>query len=70
MQKSKDTVLLEQAYGEVEKQSTMSHMLAIAENLFEIGSRIKSKSVTVADAEYLIDASVEIEDIYNKYLSV
>jgi hypothetical protein len=53
-----------------EKQKSMSHMLSIANNLFDIGSRIKSNSTTPADAEYLIDASVEIEDIYNKYLSV
>lgn len=48
----------------------MSHMLMIANELFDIGSRIKSNSTTPADAQYLIDASVEIEDIYNKYLSV
>ena len=53
-----------------EKQKSMSYMLTIANELFDIGSRIKSGNITPNDAEYLIEASVEIEEIYNKYLSV
>lgn len=68
-----------------DKQGSMSHMLVTANELYDIGSRLLSvykelkdnkhvssdiKDILTKDGEYLIDASTEIEDIYNKYLSV
>ena len=68
-----------------EKQQSMSYILKMSEDLNDIGSRLSSayralksnnnvddqiKNMLAKDGEELVVMSSEIEDIYNKYLSV
>ena len=68
-----------------ERQKSMSHVLKMSYDLNDIGSRLSSiyrsliknesvdqeiKNALAKDGEMLVAMSSEIEDIYNKYLSV
>lgn len=68
-----------------ERQQSMSHVLKMSYDLNDIGSRLSSayralkqnnkvddeiKHMLAKDGEALVAMSSEIEDIYNKYLSV
>ena len=68
-----------------ERQQSMSNVLKMSYDLNDIGSRLSSayralkqnnkvdddiKNILAKDGEALVAMSSEIEDIYNKYLSV
>ncbi len=56
----------EELYSNEEDLTDQDHLQFIAEQLFDIGARIKSKAVTINDGEFLQEASVDLEKLVSK----